>query len=197
MLSVKDLIVGFRTRRGAVEAVRGISFDLGPGETLGIVGESGSGKSVTSYALMRILDAGGSISAGEISWNGQDLRRAREGVMRAIRGREISMIFQNPRAALNPIRKIGKQVEDVLLQHGRAERRDAKAKAIAALEAVKIRDAAARYHAYPFELSGGMCQRVVIAIALACNPKLLIADEPTTGLDITTQKAVMDLVRER
>ena len=197
MLSVKDLIVGFRTRRGAVEAVRGISFDLGPGETLGIVGESGSGKSVTSYALMRILDAGGSISAGEISWNGQDLRRAREGVMRAIRGREISMIFQNPRAALNPIRKIGKQVEDVLLQHGRAERRDAKAKAIAALEAVKIRDAAARYHGLSVRNSpGGMCQRVVIAIALACNPKLLIADEPTTGLDITTQKAVMDLVRE-
>ena len=196
MLSVKDLIVGFRTRRGAVEAVRGISFDLSPGETLGIVGESGSGKSVTSYALMRILDAGGSISAGEISWNGQDLRRAREGAMRAIRGREISMIFQNPRAALNPIRKIGKQIEDVLLQHGRASRRDVKAKAIEALEAVKIRDAAARYHAYPFELSGGMCQRVVIAIALACNPKLLIADEPTTGLDITTQKAVMDLVRE-
>ncbi|HMB10887.1 ATP-binding cassette domain-containing protein, partial [Saliniramus sp.] len=96
MLSVKDLIVGFRTRRGAVEAVRGISFDLGPGETLGIVGESGSGKSVTSYALMRILDAGGSINAGEISWNGQDLRRAREGAMRAVRGREISMIFQNP-----------------------------------------------------------------------------------------------------
>jgi len=196
MLSVKDLVVGFRTRRGAVEAVRGISFDLSPGETLGIVGESGSGKSVTSYALMRILDAGGSISAGEISWNGQDLRRAREGAMRAIRGREISMIFQNPRAALNPIRKIGKQIEDVLLQHSRAGRRDAKAKAIEALEAVKIRDAAARYDAYPFELSGGMCQRVVIAIALACNPKLLIADEPTTGLDITTQKAVMDLVRE-
>ncbi len=196
MLSVKDLAVSFRTRRGEVQAVRGISLDLAAGETLGIVGESGSGKSVTSYALMRILDAGGTIRAGEITWGGRDLRRMGERSMRSIRGGEISMIFQNPRAALNPIRKVGHQIEDVLRQHGRATRRDARAKAIAALEAVKIRDAAARYHAYPFELSGGMCQRVVIAIALACDPKLLIADEPTTGLDITTQKAVMDLVRE-
>lgn len=196
MLSVKDLCVAFKTRKGQVDAVRGISFDLGPGETLGIVGESGSGKSVTSYAVMRILDAGGRISAGAVTWNGADLRAASEAAMRGLRGREISMIFQNPRAALNPIRKVGHQIEDVLRQHGRATRADARAKAIAALEAVKIRNAADRYHAYPFELSGGMCQRIVIAIALACDPKLLIADEPTTGLDITTQKAVMELMRD-
>lgn len=196
MLSIQDLQVAFRTRRGEVNAVRGISFVLAKGERLGIVGESGSGKSVTSYALMRILDAGGKIKAGEANYDGVDLRRAAESTMRDIRGREISMIFQNPRAALNPIRKVGHQIEDVLRRHGRATRQDAKEKAIAALEAVKINDAEARYEAYPFELSGGMCQRIVIAIALACDPKLLIADEPTTGLDITTQKAVMDLVDE-
>ncbi|PJE34966.1 ABC transporter ATP-binding protein [Pseudooceanicola lipolyticus] len=194
MLSIDDLQVAFKTRRGEVDAVKGISFQLARGERLGIVGESGSGKSVTSYALMRILDAGGRIKAGGAVYSGIDLRKASESTMRDIRGREISMIFQNPRAALNPIRKVGHQIEDVLRQHARATRQDARQKAIAALEAVKIRDAAARYEAYPFELSGGMCQRVVIAIALACDPKLLIADEPTTGLDITTQKAVMDLV---
>ena len=135
MLNVRDLAVSFQTRRGRVDAVRGISFDLAKGEILGIVGESGSGKSVTSYALMRILDAGGVIRAGEASYSGTDLRRASERDMRDIRGREISMIFQNPRAALNPIRKVGHQIEDVLRQHGRATRQDARTKAIAALEA--------------------------------------------------------------
>jgi len=196
MLSVKDLSVMFQTRRGAVDAVRGVSFDVAKGEILGIVGESGSGKSVTSYALMRILDAGGTIKAGEVVYSGIDLTRADERDMRDIRGREISMIFQNPRAALNPIRKVGHQIEDVLRQHVRATRFDARAKAIAAMESVKIKDAEERYNAYPFELSGGMCQRIVCSIALACDPRLLIADEPTTGLDITTQKAVMDLVRD-
>ena len=194
MLSIKDLSGAFKTRKGEVNAVRGISLDVGKGETLGIVGESGSGKSVTSYALMRILDEGGEIRSGNVTYGGIDLRAASERDMRDIRGREISMIFQNPRAALNPIRRVGHQVEDVLIRHAQATRQDAKARAIAALEAVKINDAAARYQAYPFELSGGMCQRIVIAIALACKPQLLIADEPTTGLDITTQKAVMDLV---
>lgn len=196
MLSIKDLQVAFKTRRGEVNAVKGISLELAKGERLGIVGESGSGKSVTSYALMRILDAGGSIKSGEAIYGGVDLRRASEVAMRDIRGREISMVFQNPRAALNPIRKVGRQIEDVLIQHGRATHADARQKAIEALEAVKITNAAGRYDAYPFELSGGMCQRIVIAIALACDPKLLIADEPTTGLDITTQKAVMDLADE-
>ncbi|MEM6634719.1 MAG: ABC transporter ATP-binding protein [Pseudomonadota bacterium] len=196
MLSINDLSVAFRTRKGEVNAVRGISFEVAKGETLGIVGESGSGKSVTSYALMRILDAGGEIRAGEVAYGGINLSSASERDMRDIRGREISMIFQNPRAALNPIRRVGHQIEDVLIRHAQATRQNARAKAIEALEAVKINDAEARFDAYPFELSGGMCQRVVIAIALACNPRLLIADEPTTGLDITTQKAVMDLVGE-
>ena len=196
MLSIQDLSVSFKTRRGTVDAVRGVSLDVPKGQILGIVGESGSGKSVTSYALMRILDRGGVIRQGEINYSGIDLRHATERQMAEIRGREISMIFQNPRAALNPIRKVGHQLEDVLRQHAQATRYTAKEKAIEALEAVKIKNAAERYNAYPFELSGGMCQRVVIAIALACNPKLLIADEPTTGLDITTQKAVMDLVLE-
>ncbi|MDQ0314562.1 dipeptide ABC transporter ATP-binding protein [Amorphus orientalis] len=196
MLSISNLCVSFKTRRGDVDAVKGVSFELANGERLGIVGESGSGKSVTSYALMRILDAGGRIKAGEAVYGGVDLRRASESAMKDIRGREISMIFQNPRAALNPIRKVGHQIEDVLRRHGQATASNAKEKAIEALEAVRINDAPARYEAYPFELSGGMCQRIVIAIALACNPRLLIADEPTTGLDITTQKTVMDLVDE-
>ncbi|MEJ8472521.1 ABC transporter ATP-binding protein [Roseibium algae] len=194
MLSLKDLTVSFQTRRGSVDAVRGVNLELGRGEILGIVGESGSGKSVTSYALMRILDQGGKITGGAVNYQGVDLHAASENAMRDIRGREISMIFQNPRAALNPIRKVGHQLEDVLRRHAKATRYTAKIEAIRALEAVQIHDAEARYHAYPFELSGGMCQRVVIAIALACDPKLLVADEPTTGLDITTQKAVMDLV---
>ncbi len=201
MLKIQDLAVAFRTRRGEVDAVRGISFEVAEGETLGIVGESGSGKSVTSYALMRILDAGGRIKAGEATYSGIDLRRAPERDMQTLRGREIGMIFQNPRSALNPIRKVGRQIEDVLRRHSRADRQNARAEAIKALEAVRINDAEARCDAYPFELSGGMCQRIVCAIALACDPRLLIMDEPTTGLDITTQKAVMelvtDLIRER
>lgn len=196
LLSIQDLKVAFQTRRGSVDAVRGVSLEVAKGEILGIVGESGSGKSVTSYALMRLLDKNGSITGGALSYGGIDLKTVRESTMRDLRGREISMIFQNPRAALNPIRKVGHQIEDVLRRHSRATRFNAKAEAVKALEAVKIRDARARYDAYPFELSGGMCQRVVIALALACDPKLLIADEPTTGLDITTQKAVMDLIAE-
>ena len=195
LLDVDGLRVSFATRRGTVVAVRDVSFRLDKGETLGIVGESGSGKSVTSYAVLRLLGAG-RIDAGRVIYDGVDLRAAREGELRDLRGREISMIFQNPRAALNPIRKVGRQLEDVLIRHARATRRDAAAKAIAAMDAVRIRDAARRYHAYPFQLSGGMCQRIVIALALACDPRLLIADEPTTGLDVTTQKAVMELVVE-
>jgi peptide/nickel transport system ATP-binding protein len=141
MLTISNLAVSFRTRRGTVDAVRGISLELDAGETLGIVGESGSGKSVTSFALLRILDAGGTIKAGEVVYSGIDLRRASEREMGDIRGREISMIFQNPRAALNPIRKVGHQIEDVLRRHARATASKAREKAIEAMEAVKIRDA--------------------------------------------------------
>jgi len=196
LLDVQDLTVEFATRRGIVKAVQQVNISVAKGETLGIVGESGSGKSVTSYAVMRILDRAGSIAQGSVMFSGVDVKAASESEMRDLRGREISMIFQNPRAALNPIRKVGHQIEDVLRQHAQAGSADRADKAIAALEQVKIARPRERYHAYPFELSGGMCQRVVIALALACNPQLLIADEPTTGLDVTTQKAVMDLVTE-
>ena len=196
LLDIHDLTVEFATRRGIVKAVQHVNISVGKGETLGIVGESGSGKSVTSYAVMRILDRAGSIAEGSVMFSGVDIKAATESQMRDLRGREISMIFQNPRAALNPIRKVGDQIEDVLRQHAQAGSHDHTDKAIEALEAVKIARPRERYHAYPFELSGGMCQRVVIALALACNPQLLIADEPTTGLDVTTQKAVMDLIVE-
>jgi peptide/nickel transport system ATP-binding protein len=194
LLDVRDLTVEFATRRGIVRAVEQVNLAVAKGETVGIVGESGSGKSVTSYAVMRILDRAGRIADGAITFSGVDVRHASENAMRDLRGREMSMIFQNPRAALNPIRKVGHQIEDVLLQHVQAAPSDAREKAIAMLDQVRI--ARQRYHAYPFELSGGMCQRVVIALALACRPQLLIADEPTTGLDVTTQKAVMELVVE-
>ncbi len=194
LLAVRDLTIEFATRRGTVRAVQHVDVTVGKGETLGIVGESGSGKSVTSYAVMRILDRAGQIAGGSIRFGGIDVGAASEREVRDLRGREISMIFQNPRAALNPIRKVGKQIEDVLLQHVQATRSDVKDKAVEALRRVHIANPEERYHAYPFELSGGMCQRVVIALALACRPQLLIADEPTTGLDVTTQKAVMDLV---
>jgi peptide/nickel transport system ATP-binding protein len=197
LLDVNDLTVEFATRRGIVKAVQHVNITVAKGETLGIVGESGSGKSVTSYAVMRILDRAGKIAEGSVMFSGIDVKTATEDQMRDLRGREISMIFQNPRAALNPIRKVGDQIEDVLRQHVQQSAvGDRGEKAIEALEAVKIARPRERYHAYPFELSGGMCQRVVIALALACNPQLLIADEPTTGLDVTTQKAVMDLIVE-
>jgi peptide/nickel transport system ATP-binding protein len=197
LLDVSDLTVEFATRRGIVKAVQHVNITVAKGETLGIVGESGSGKSVTSYAVMRILDRAGKIAEGSVVFSGIDVKAATENQMRDLRGREISMIFQNPRAALNPIRKVGDQIEDVLRQHvQQATTNDRGEKAIEALEQVKIARPRERYHAYPFELSGGMCQRVVIALALACNPQLLIADEPTTGLDVTTQKAVMDLIVE-
>jgi peptide/nickel transport system ATP-binding protein len=196
LLDIRDLTVEFSTRRGTVRAVQHVDIAVAKGETVGIVGESGSGKSVTSYAAMRILDRAGRIAEGSVTFTGIDVGQASETDMRALRGREMSMIFQNPRAALNPIRKVGRQIEDVLKQHAQADSAQLSEKAIEILEQVRIARPRERYHAYPFELSGGMCQRVVIALALACRPQLLIADEPTTGLDVTTQKTVMELVVE-
>jgi peptide/nickel transport system ATP-binding protein len=196
LLDVRDLTVEFSTRRGTVRAVEAVNISIAKGETVGIVGESGSGKSVTSFAVMRILDRAGRIADGSIRFTGLDVGTASEEEMRTLRGREISMIFQNPRAALNPIRKVGRQIEDVLANHVQVDSMKLTDKAIEILDQVRIARPRERYHAYPFELSGGMCQRVVIALALACRPQLLIADEPTTGLDVTTQKAVMDLVVE-
>jgi peptide/nickel transport system ATP-binding protein len=196
LLDVRDLTVEFATRNGTVRAVQQISLSVRKGQTIGIVGESGSGKSVTSYAVMRLLDRAGRIAGGTITFGGMALQSATEAEMRELRGREMSMIFQNPRAALNPIRPVGRQLADALLRHGQATRGDVRRKTVDLLRQVRINNPEQRVHAYPFELSGGMCQRVVIALALACQPELLIADEPTTGLDVTTQKAVMDLVTE-
>jgi peptide/nickel transport system ATP-binding protein len=178
-----------------VHALEDISFSVARGETVGIVGESGSGKSVMCYALMGILDAAGRITAGRATFGGFELVGAKEDDLLELRGREMAMIFQNPRTALNPIRRVGLQIEDVLLRHTATTRAQARSRAIDCLRQVRIPDPERRHAAYPFELSGGQCQRVMIALALACNPQLLIADEPTTGLDVTTQAAVMDLVQ--
>ncbi|WP_149536245.1 nickel ABC transporter ATP-binding protein NikE [Siccirubricoccus phaeus] len=196
LLSIEDLHVSFATRHGVVEAIRGISLSLAAGETLGIVGESGSGKSVTSLAVMRLLDRAGRITKGRITFRGEDITRASRRILQPLRGAAMSMIFQNPRAALNPIRPVGLQIADVLRAHEPLSAQEARARALALLEAVRIREPRARLDAYPHELSGGMCQRVMIAMAIACEPALLIADEPTTGLDVTTQKTVMDLLAE-
>ncbi|MFM9968899.1 MAG: ABC transporter ATP-binding protein [Burkholderiales bacterium] len=196
LLTVKGMSLEFRTRSGTVNALEAVSFEVQRGETVGIVGESGSGKSVMSFALLGILDAAGKITAGSAEFGGLDLLRASQSELARIRGRELSMIFQNPRTALNPIRRVGTQLEDVLARHSTTLRENMKARAIECLAQVRIPDPARRYDAYPFELSGGQCQRVMIALALACNPQLLIADEPTTGLDVTTQSAIMDLIGE-
>jgi peptide/nickel transport system ATP-binding protein len=194
LLRIEDLHVTFSTRRGRVEAVRGVTLSLDAGEMLGLVGESGSGKSVTGFAITRLLDAAGRVTAGRILFRGQDITKIPDGDFRMLHGAAISMIFQNPRAALNPIRAIGQQIADAILSHKRMSRERAAGEALELLRAVQIRDPEKRMAAYPHELSGGMCQRVMIAIAISCAPMLLIADEPTTGLDVTTQKVVMDLL---
>jgi len=194
LLTISDLHVTFSTRRGLVEAVRGVSLSLGEGEMLGLVGESGSGKSVTGFAITGLLDAAGRIHAGNILFRGRDITRMSGSDARNLHGAAMAMIFQNPRAALNPIRAVGEQIADAILAHKRVARDEARAEALKLLRAVQIREPEKRMAAYPHELSGGMCQRVMIAMAISCNPALLIADEPTTGLDVTTQKVVMDLL---
>jgi len=194
LLAVADLSVEFRTRDGVVKALDHVGFEVGAGETVGVVGESGSGKSVTAFALMRILDPAARVTAGTATFDGTDLLAASEREMADRRGRDLAMIFQNPRTALNPIRQVGRQIADVLVRHAEVSRAEARARAVELLAQVQIPDPERRYAAYPFELSGGMCQRVMIALALACGPSLLIADEPTTGLDVTTQAAIMDLI---
>jgi ABC-type glutathione transport system ATPase component len=194
LLRIDDLHVTFSTRRGLVEAVRGVTLSLDQGEMLGLVGESGSGKSVTGFATTRLLDAAGRVTAGRISFRGRDITKIPDSDFRALHGAAMSMIFQNPRAALNPIRAIGLQIADAILSHKRMSKQEAADETLKLLRAVQIRDPEKRMSAYPHELSGGMCQRVMIAIAISCDPMLLIADEPTTGLDVTTQKVVMDLL---
>ncbi|HTZ04007.1 MAG TPA: ABC transporter ATP-binding protein [Xanthobacteraceae bacterium] len=193
-LAVEGLSVQFRTRSGVVHALDNVSFSVARGETVALVGESGSGKSVTAYAVMGILDPAGRVTAGRAMFGDIDLLAATPKALAEVRGRRIAMIFQNPRTALNPIRPVGRQIADVLIRHGGVSRRAAPEHAVEMLRAVGITDPARRAKAYPFEMSGGMCQRVMIAIALAAKPSLLIADEPTTGLDVTTQAVIMDLV---
>ena len=198
LLDVRGLGLEFRTRSGTVHALQGIDLQMRKGEIVGLVGESGSGKSVLSYALLGISDRAARVTGGSAQFGGIDLLTADPATLSDLRGREISMIFQSSRTALNPIRTVGLQIEDVLRRHAQARgpdlRTSLKARAVQALRGVAIADPERRVNAYPFELSGGMCQRVMIALALACEPSLLIADEPTTGLDVTTQAAVMDLI---
>jgi oligopeptide transport system ATP-binding protein len=196
LLSVEDLRVEFSTRRGTVYAVNGISFDIARGETLGIVGESGCGKSVTSLAVLGLLARNGRVQAGQAMFEGRDLIRQSDRALRGIRGREIAMIFQDPMTSLNPVLTIGRQIREALETHFGMHKKEAEARAVELLDRVGIPSANARIRDYPHQFSGGMRQRAMIAIALACKPKLLIADEPTTALDVTIQAQILDLLRE-
>jgi oligopeptide transport system ATP-binding protein len=197
ILEVKDLKINFKTYAGLVHAVRGVNFDLKEGETLAIVGESGSGKSVTSNALMKLIpQPPGIYESGQILFNGRDLVPLSDREMSKVRGNEIAMIFQDPMTSLNPTMKVGRQITEVILQHKKVSKADAKKRAIELLSQVGIPFPEKRYNQYPHEFSGGMRQRVVIAIALAADPKLLIADEPTTALDVTIQAQILELMKE-
>jgi oligopeptide/dipeptide ABC transporter ATP-binding protein len=196
LLKVEHLTTVFDLPSGSVPAVNDVSFGIRQGETLGVVGESGSGKSVTAFSIMRLVQSPGRIASGAIFFKGRDLLRLPEADMRAVRGAEISLIFQEPMTALNPVFTIGDQIRETLLVHGRATRRDAGKRAVELLDAVRMPDAARRVSDYPHQLSGGQRQRVLIAMALACRPALVIADEPTTALDVTIQAQILDLLRE-
>ncbi|MHA3691088.1 ABC transporter ATP-binding protein [Akkermansia sp. AKK6] len=197
MLSVRNLSASFHTRAGIVRAVRNVSFDVAPGETLGIVGESGSGKSVTCYSMMGLIPTPpGRIESGSALLDGTDLLHCPEKTLRSIRGKRISMIFQDPMTSLNPYLTIGDQVAEPLIIHEGIGRREARTRALEQLALVGIPDAEQRMDAYPHQFSGGMRQRVMIAMALITRPEILIADEPTTALDVTVQKQVLDLIRK-
>ncbi len=197
LLEVKDLKINFKTFAGVVQAVRGVTFELFEGETLAIVGESGSGKSVTCNAIMKLIpEPPGVYASGEILLQGKDLIPLSEKEMTKVRGNDIAMIFQDPMTALNPTMRIGRQITEVILKHTKISRAEAKERALKLLELVGIPMHEKRYKQYPHELSGGMRQRIVIAIALAADPKLLIADEPTTALDVTIQAQILELMKD-
>jgi oligopeptide/dipeptide ABC transporter ATP-binding protein len=196
LLIVERLTTVFDVPGGLVKAVDDVSFEVRAGETLGLVGESGSGKSVTALSIMRLVQPPGRIAGGSVRFKGRELLELREKEMQAVRGADISLIFQEPMTALNPVFSVGDQIAETLLVHRRASRRGAKARAVELLDAVRIPDAGARVKDYPHQLSGGMRQRVLIAMALACSPSLVIADEPTTALDVTIQAQILDLLRE-
>jgi oligopeptide/dipeptide ABC transporter ATP-binding protein len=195
ILEVKHLSTHFLTRAGRVKAADDVSFNIKPGSTLALVGESGSGKSVTSLSIMRLVPPPGKITAGEILFNGRDLMKLDDKQMRRLRGREIAMIFQDPMTSLNPVYTVGDQIAEAIELHERLPRKQAWAKAVEMMTRVKIPDAERRARDYPHQLSGGMRQRVMIAMALSCKPKLLIADEPTTALDVTIQAEILELLR--
>ena len=196
LLKVKNLCVNFTTYGGEVNAVRGVTFDLHKGETLAIVGESGSGKSVACKTIMRILSSNGYIKDGEILFDGKDLTKISEKDMEKVRGKDIAMIFQDPMTSLNPTMTIGKQIMEPIIKHQGLSKENAKKRAIELIELVGISDAEKRFKQYPHQFSGGMRQRIVIAISLACNPKILIADEPTTALDVTIQAQILELIKD-
>ncbi|TVX94447.1 ABC transporter ATP-binding protein [Paenibacillus agilis] len=195
LIEFRNLRTNFYTSSGVVKAVNDVSFSIKEGETLCVVGESGCGKSVTAMSLMRLVSPPGKTEGGQILYKGQDLLTLKERDMRHIRGNEIAMIFQEPMTSLNPVLTIGDQITEPLLLHKGMTRRDAKKRAIELIELVGIPRAAKIFDSYPHELSGGMRQRIMIAIALSCDPKLLIADEPTTALDVTIQAQILDLMR--
>ncbi len=196
LLEVKNLQTHFPTRAGLVRAVDGVSFYVDGGELLGLVGESGCGKSITALSVMRLISAPGKIVGGEMVFDGEDLLAASDERMREIRGDDIAMIFQDPMTSLNPVYTVGEQIAEALRLHRKLSRQDARQAAIEAMKEVSIPDPARRAGDYPHQLSGGMRQRVMIAMALACNPKLLIADEPTTALDVTIQAQILELLDE-
>ena len=196
LLEVKTLCVNFGTYGGEVKAVRGVTFDLHKGETLAIVGESGSGKSVACKTIMRILSSNGYIKDGQILFDGKDLTKISEKDMEKVRGKDIAMIFQDPMTSLNPTMTIGKQIMEPIIKHQGFSKEDARKRAIELIELVGISDAEKRFKQYPHQFSGGMRQRIVIAISLACNPKVLIADEPTTALDVTIQAQILELIKD-
>lgn len=197
LLEVKDLYISFKTYAGEVKAVRGVNFEVKKGEVIGLVGESGCGKSVTSSAIMRILPTPPALyKGGSILFEGEDLLQKKEKEMRRIRGKDIGMIFQDPMTSLNPTMKVGAQITEGLIKHQGLSRSEAKKRAIEMLELVGVSNPEKRAEQYPHEFSGGMRQRAMIAIALACRPKLLIADEPTTALDVTIQAQILELMKE-
>ncbi|MBC2458215.1 ABC transporter ATP-binding protein [Clostridium beijerinckii] len=196
LLDVKDLQTSFKTSAGEVHSVRGVSFYLEKGEALGIVGESGCGKSVTMMSIMRLLADNGKIVGGEIHFNGKDISNIRESEMETIRGNDIGMIFQDPMTSLNPVYTIGEQLMEPLLKHRKISRAEAKKEAIKMLGLVGIPSPEKRMKQYPHEFSGGMRQRAMIAMSLICEPKLIIADEPTTALDVTIQAQILDLMKD-